>query len=611
MSNKVSFFNLSIKRILSDNDSILDQARIRLIYYGLLLAFLGLMAIIPNVYSLHANMQTEISFVLLACLLILFKYFTYRPDFQLVSHILLILGTILVTTVIYVVFQDVNIIVIQLVILIILFGYYMVGIKWGTTYSLVNLAIILFYLVVIDSNHFMSQVRPEKLDSYTITVVVFFNFILIMFIQGHFYSAFLKNITQLKGFADSEKQLNEKLEVAIQRSEKSSQVQSEFLSTMSHEIRTPLNAVIGMSNLLLMESPRPDQKENLEILRFSAGNLLTLVNDVLDFNKIESGKITFENIKFSLDELMQNICGGQTMKAEEKGLNFQLHVDTYLKTRYLIGDPTRLSQIIFNLVSNAIKFTTRGTVKVNVTCIEDRHNEAVVKFSIRDSGIGIAQDKIAAIFEPFTQESITTTRQFGGTGLGLSIVKRLLDLQGGTIQVTSEIGVGTEFSVIMEFPVSTDMVPPEEKIKKITPTDNSGPSRSSGAEFKLNRLQVLIAEDNAVNVMLMKKLFSKWDIIPVIAENGERAIELLQYGNFDVILMDLQMPVLDGIEATQIIRRMADPKKANIPIIALTASALFDIKDKVYNSGMNDYVSKPFKPNELLEKILGLVGVER
>ncbi|MEO6522349.1 MAG: ATP-binding protein [Mucilaginibacter sp.] len=606
MSKNISLFNLSVKRILSESDSILDQARIRLIYYGLLLAFLGLVAVIPNVYSLHANMQTNIGILLLFTLLILFKYFTWNPDFIAVSHVLLIIGTLLVTTVIFVVFQDVNIIVIQLVILIILFGYYMLGTRWGTIYSLINLSVMLFYMVGVNSNHLMSQIRPEKLDSYTITVVVFFNFILIMFIQGHFYGAFLRNIKQLKDFADSEKQLSEKLGHAMHRSEKSSQVQSEFLSTMSHEIRTPLNAVIGMSNLLLMESPRPDQKENLEILRFSAGNLLTLVNDVLDFNKIESGKITFENIKFNLDELMQNICGGQMMKAEEKGLTFQLHVDSYLKTRYLIGDPTRLSQIIFNLVSNAIKFTTRGTVKVSVSCIEDRHNEATIKFSIRDSGIGIAEDKIAAIFEPFTQESITTTRQFGGTGLGLSIVKRLLDLQGGTIQVTSEIGIGSEFSVTMEFPVSTDMITPEEKIKKLAVPDAG---RANGT-FQISKLQVLIAEDNAVNVMLMKKLFSKWDITPVIAENGERAVELLQYGNFDVILMDLQMPVLDGLEATKIIRKMVDPKKANIPIIALTASALFDIKDKVYNSGMNDYVSKPFKPNELLEKILGLVGVD-
>jgi signal transduction histidine kinase/ActR/RegA family two-component response regulator len=600
MSRRISFFNLSIKNILSDDDSILDQARIRLIYYGLLLAFIGLFAIIPNVYSLHETMQTYLSVIVFFILLGLFKYFTYNPDFAIVSHTLIVVGTLFVLTVVYVVFQDVNIIVIQLVILIILFGYYMLGVKWGTIYSLINLVPILVYLVWVDSSHMMSQVRPEKLDGYTVTVSVFFNFILIMFIQGHFYGAFLKNIEQLKGFADSEKQLNEKLGLAMERSEKSSQAQSEFLSTMSHEIRTPLNAVIGMSNLLMMESPRPDQKENLEILRFSAGNLLTLVNDVLDFNKIESGKITFENIKFNLHELVQNICGGQIMKAEEKGLNFQLYVDDFLKTRYIIGDPTRLSQIIFNLISNAIKFTTRGTVKVNVSCIEDRHNEATIKFSIRDSGIGIAEDKIATIFEPFTQESITTTRQFGGTGLGLAIVKRLLDLQGGSIHVTSEIGVGSEFYVIMEFPVSTDVLAPEEQIKK-SAVVNKG-------DFHLNKLQVLIAEDNAVNVMLMKKLLSKWDITPVIAENGERAVELLQYGNFDIILMDLQMPVLDGFEATKIIRRMPDPQKANVPIIALTASALFDIKDRVYTSGMNDYVSKPFKPNELLEKIVNLVS---
>lgn len=609
MSKKISFFNLSINKILSAEDSILDQARIRLIYYGLLLAFVGILAIVPNVYSLHLTMQTNLSIVLLTCLFVLFKYFTYEPDFEGVSHALLVLGTFLILTIVYVVFQDVNIIVIQLVILVILFGYYMLGVKWGTIYSLINIAPILLYLIVLNNNKLLTQTRPEKLDSYTTTVVMFFNFILIMFIQGHFYGAFLKNIKQLEDFAGSEKQLNEKLGFAMQRSEQSSQVQSEFLSTMSHEIRTPLNAVIGMSNLLLMESPRPDQKENLEILRFSASNLLTLVNDVLDFNKIESGKITFESIKFNLEELMQNICGGQMMKAEEKGLKFELNVDSYLQSRYLIGDPTRLSQIIFNLISNAIKFTTRGSVKVKVSCIEDRHNEATVKFAIRDSGIGIAEDKVLAIFEPFTQESITTTRQFGGTGLGLSIVKRLLDLQGGTIHVTSEIGTGSEFSVIMEFLVSTDVIIPQEKVKKFDVADSKVNNNDSGT-YQISKLQILIAEDNAVNVMLMKKLFSKWDITPVIAENGERAIELLQYGNFDVILMDLQMPVLDGLEATKIIRKMLDPKKASIPIIALTASALFDIKDKVYNSGMNDYVSKPFKPNELLEKILGLVGVE-
>ncbi|OCX52890.1 hypothetical protein BEL04_00745 [Mucilaginibacter sp. PPCGB 2223] len=596
---RISFYNLSIKNIISRDDSILDQARIRLIYYGLILSFVGILAILPNVYNLHESMQFTLAVILLFVFFILFKYFTFIPDWVAVSHALLAMGTGVIFFSVYFLFQSVNIIVIQLVLLIILFGYYMLDVTWGTVYSLINLASVLGFLVYDDATHTLTKLRPETIDGYTMIVSVFFNFIIIMFIQGHFYNAFVKNIKELKGFADSEKQLNEKLEKAMIRSEKSSEAQSDFLSTMSHEIRTPLNAVIGMSNLLMMENPRPDQKENLEILRFSAGNLLTLINDVLDFNKIESGKIAFENIKFNLNELMQNICGGQMVKAQEKGLDFSLHVDGFLKTRYMIGDPTRLSQIIFNLISNAIKFTKKGGVKVSVTCVQDRHNEATIRFSIQDSGIGIADDKIAAIFEPFTQESITTTRQFGGTGLGLAIVKRLLELQGVSINVTSEIGVGSEFFFVMDFPVSTDTLVPEEPLRNITPAERG--------DYPIGNMQVLIAEDNPVNVMLMKKLFSKWNITPVIAENGERAIELLQYGNFDIILMDLQMPVLDGFEAAKAIRKMPDPKKATIPIIALTASALFDIKDRVYNAGMNDYVSKPFKPNELMDKMLNLV----
>ncbi|WP_448697989.1 ATP-binding protein [Mucilaginibacter sp. AW1-3] len=596
---RISFFNLSIKNIISEDDSILDQARIRLIYYGLILSFVGILAILPNVFNLHESIQFSMSLIMLLVFFILFKYFTYIPDWVTVSHALLATGTGVVFFSVYILFQNVNIIVIQLVLLIILFGYYMLDVKWGTFYSLANLLPILAFLIYDDANHILTKLKPETIDGYTMIVCVFFNFIIIMFLQGHFYGAFVKNIKQLKEFADSEKRLNEKLEKAMVRSEKSSEAQSDFLSTMSHEIRTPLNAVIGMSNLLMMESPRPDQKENLEILRFSAGNLLTLINDVLDFNKIESGKIAFENIKFNLNELMQNICGGQMLKAQEKGLGFNLHVDGFLKTRYMIGDPTRLSQIIFNLISNAIKFTKKGGVKVSITCVQDRHNEATIRFSIKDSGIGIADDKIAAIFEPFTQESITTTRQFGGTGLGLAIVKRLLELQNVNINLTSEIGVGSEFYFIMDFPVSTDSMVVEEPLRHITPAERG--------DYPIGNMQVLIAEDNPVNVMLMKKLFSKWNITPVIAENGERAIELLQYGNFDIILMDLQMPVLDGFEASKAIRKMPDPKKATIPIIALTASALFDIKEKVYNAGMNDYVSKPFKPNELMDKMLNLV----
>jgi signal transduction histidine kinase/CheY-like chemotaxis protein len=602
MDKFAGVFNFSIKNILTEGLSIIDQARIRLVYYGLLLGMVGILVVLPNAITLHDNIQLVSAYFLFGTFLILFKYFTYKPDVEFVSHALLIIGSFFMLFSVYVTFQSINIIIIQLIILIILYSFYMLGGKWGTIYSMANLLPVLGYLLYSSFNNTLLSIKPEKIDSYTMIVGLFFNFILIMFIQGHFYNAFLKNIKQLKELARTEKQLNEQLGIAVEKSEKSSQVQSDFLSTMSHEIRTPLNAVIGMSNLLMMESPRPDQKENLEILRFSAGNLLTLINDVLDFNKIESGKIAFESIKFNLSELMNNICGGQMLKASEKGLNFQLHVDDFFKSKYVIGDPTRLSQIMFNLVSNAIKFTTKGGVKVAVTCAQDRLNEVVIKFSVRDTGIGISAEKINAIFEPFTQESITTTRQFGGTGLGLAIVKRLLELQNVNISLVSEEGTGSEFFFLMTLPVSSEMIIPEaEPVKRVVVTN------MDRSDYKLANLQVLIAEDNPVNVMLMKKLFSKWGITPVIAENGERAIELFQYGSFDIILMDLQMPILDGFEAAKAIRKMPDVRKANVPIIALTASALFDIKDKVYESGMNDYVSKPFKPTELVEKMLTLV----
>jgi CheY-like chemotaxis protein len=372
---------------------------------------------------------------------------------------------------------------------------------------------------------------------------------------------------------------------------------------MSHEIRTPLNAVIGMSNLLITGSPRPDQKENLEVLKFSAGNLLSIVNDVLDFNKIESGKLVFENIKFNLAELMQNICGGQTLVAQQKGLVFKLEMDNSLSNKLVFGDPTRIAQIIFNLISNAIKFTPTGNIWVRAKCVEDRHNTVTVKFTVKDTGIGIEEENMGVIFEPFIQESVSTTRQYGGTGLGLAIVKRLLELQGLKIQVISKPGEGSEFSFNMEFPVSTEpVVAPTPGQPVHQPTVENSQS--------LRNVRMLIAEDNPVNVMLMKKLLSKWNINPSIAENGERAVELVQYGNFDIILMDLQMPVMNGFDATIEIRKMPDPKKAGIPIIALTASALFDIRDQVYEAGMNDYVSKPFKPDELFEKIQNLVTTE-
>ena len=597
MSKEISFFNFSINNILTDEQSVLDQARIRLLYYGFWIVFVAVAGLLVSVYFQHQVMLIITGCIVLCCLLFLFKYLTWRPDWRQISHALLIVATLVNLNNVYIAMQTVDIITVQVILLVILFSFYMLGQGWGLFYSLLNLLPVLVFLVLSYHENYFILLRPEKVDQTTIIISLFANFLIIIFIHSHFYNAFFKNIKQLKETSEEQIELNNKLELAIEKAEKSSQVKSEFLSTMSHEIRTPLNAVIGMSNLMIMGDPRPDQRENLNVLKFSANNLLAIVNDVLDFNKIESGKVVFENIRFNLAELMHNICGAQILKAEQKGLVFTLEIDPELQNKVLFGDPTRVTQILFNLVSNAIKFTKNGNVWVKALCYEDRHNTVTINFIVRDTGIGIEKDNLESIFEPFTQESITTTRQYGGTGLGLAIVKRLLELQGLHMQVTSTIGEGSEFSFSMEFPVSTETV---EEWNEKNPLFHSE---------SLSTLRMLIAEDNPVNVLLMKKLLSKWKINPTIAENGERAIEMLQYGNFDIILMDLQMPVLNGFDAAMEIRKLPDPKKACIPIIALTASALYDIKEKVFNSGMNDYVSKPFKPEELMEKIQHLVNL--
>jgi len=595
MSKNVSFFNFSINKILSSDQSILDQARIRLLYYGFLILFVAVGGLLISVYFQHQVILTITASIVLVLLAGLFKYLTYRPSWQRISHALLIMVTLVNINNVYIVFQKVDIITVQVILLAILFSFYMLGQAWRLFYSLLNVIPVLTFLVLDYNESYFIPLRAERVDQSTIIISLFANFLVIIFIHSHLYNAFFSNIKQLKETGDAQAELNKKLELAIEKAEKSSQVKTEFLSTMSHEIRTPLNAVIGMTNLMLMGNPRADQKENLDVLKFSANNLLAIVNDVLDFNKIESGKVIFEHIRFNLVDLMQNICGGQQLRAEEKGLAFHLKIDPNLQQKEFFGDPVRITQVLFNLVSNAIKFTKSGSIWVKAYCYEDRHNTVTVNFTVKDTGIGIEKSNLESIFEPFTQESITTTRQYGGTGLGLAIVKRLLELQGLHMNVSSKIGEGSEFSFNMEFPVSTE-------------NSGAGAKDNIGANDGLGSLRMLIAEDNPVNVLLMKKLLAKWDIVPTIAENGERAIEMLQYGNFDIVLMDLQMPVMNGFDAAMEIRKFADSKKAGIPIIALTAAALYDLKEQILNAGMNDYVSKPFKPEELMEKIQSLVA---
>lgn len=605
MDSGISFFNFSVNKITSKEELGLDNGRIRLLYYGLVLAIYVLCVLQVNLYYKPLPMLAATNGVMLLSAIILFKALTYRPNWRAIAHIALIIGTLINLFDVLVVLQSFGNVGIGAIIIVVLFSFYMLGQKWGAFYSLLNLIPVIAFVALQHNGIYFINVTPEKTGQLTFIISMIASFGIGVYINSHFYTVLAKSSELLKDTNEKQKALNQKYEQAIEKVEKSYEAKSEFLSTMSHEIRTPLNAVIGMSNLLLMGEPRPDQKENLEVLKFSAANLLSIVNDVLDFNTIESGKQVFENTKMNIAQLMQNICGGQTLQAQEKGLGFDLEVDEVLHKKEVYGDPTRITQVVFNLISNAIKFTHDGTIHVKVTCVEDRHNMVAVNFAVKDTGIGIVQDKLNLIFEPFTQESLSTTRQYGGTGLGLAIVKRLLESQGVKIQVASQPGIGSEFSFNMDFPVHTEKQQAAALNGSHQPNENNALVEAAN---NLRALRVLIAEDNPVNVMLMKKLLSKWEISPTIAENGERAVDLMHCSNFDIILMDLQMPLMNGFDAAIQIRKMSDPKKSTVPIIALTASALADIKEKVYASGMNEYISKPFKPTELLEKMQQLTS---
>ena len=377
---------------------------------------------------------------------------------------------------------------------------------------------------------------------------------------------------------------------ARKKAEEAAQSKQLFMSTMSHEIRTPLNEVIGITNLLLQGNPREDQMDYIKTLKFSGNHLLTLVNDVLDYNKMESGKIIFEQTQFNLSDFLDEILRSYSFRAKAKNLSFDIKKANDLPSQ-VIGDPIRLNQILSNLLSNALKFTLFGSIQVIVKELNRTNNQSKMEFTVTDTGIGIPKDKHSLIFDSFTQASSDTTRHFGGTGLGLAICKKLIELQGGTITIDSEPEKGSTFAFVISFGISE---------KGVQGPTSEVPESFIGLEGK----KVLVAEDNKVNFFVANKFLVGWGILVTHAENGQIALDILDKEDFDLILMDLHMPVMDGIEATRIIRKSDIPRIKDIPIVALTAAIMSESHDKIDDLKINDYVLKPFKPHDLFERIL-------
>lgn len=434
----------------------------------------------------------------------------------------------------------------------------------GAPFALLSCGVMLLVFLVINLHYFWLMVPPKAL--------VFAGYVLFFFLQ----SLVLSN-----RFAST-------MNKATQEAKQGLRAKTEFLSTMSHEIRTPLNAVIGMAHLLLRNNPRKDQEENMNVLLFSANNLLAIVNDILDYNKIEAGKINFETVPMDINSISKNIISGLQDKAAEKQIELVLEIESRL-TRKVFGDPTRLSQVIYNLVHNAIKFTEKGSVKLSVCAKAITTSSVTLEFVVIDTGIGIAPEKQKMIFERFTQADSSTSRTYGGTGLGLAIIKGILGLQGVTLQLQSEPGKGSMFYFTQSFPLTNE--PVANDAAAVAPTIQ---------DKQLEGVSILVVEDNPFNVMVAKSLLEQGGARVDIAGNGMEALEKVTTGNYRLILMDLNMPVMDGFEATRELRKRGE----TLPIIALTASLPAEVEKDVLDSGLSGIVVKPFNPDELFRVIL-------
>ena len=398
--------------------------------------------------------------------------------------------------------------------------------------------------------------------------------------QEPYVVAFAQDVTER---IRAERQLKEAKKVT----EETARTKEKFLANMSHEIRTPMNGILGITALLQKTKLDKEQYSFLQMIQDSAQNLLNIINDILDLEKIRSGEIVLEKIEFDIAAKLQSAL--QLFQVEANRKNLLLKLDSHIGNSYPVtGDPTRFTQILNNLLSNAIKFTPAGTITLYAGIENETEKETLLHFYVQDNGIGIEENKLIKIFQPFTQAYAETTRKYGGTGLGLAITKNLIELQKGQVWVESQVKKGSIFHFTIRYAKATPSEQPQDKTIVNEPVKN-----------KLGKLKILLAEDNEINLLLARSILQYWGFEARVAVNGNEVIRLMQEEDFDIVLMDIQMPEKSGIDAAREIRAMTDPVKNSVPIIALTANALKGEEQKYFAVGMNDYLTKPFTEKEL------------
>ncbi|MBK7031007.1 MAG: response regulator [Bacteroidales bacterium] len=434
----------------------------------------------------------------------------------------------------------------------------------------------------------ISELKPVIGEELELPNGIFFERDYLPIISGN---TFLGHLWQYKDITNR-KNAEKALKKATEAAQAASLAKSRFLANMSHEIRTPLNAIVGMIRILNDTGLDDKQQILLRNLNTSSDNLLSIITDILDFSKIESGEIDLEKTDFDIHELFRNIYDTYKYKAREKDLQFGMISDPAIKS-CLLGDPVRIQQVLQNLLSNAIKFTSEGKVEIRNELLAIENGHFRIKFSVIDTGIGVSPENQKKIFDSFKQEDESTTRIYGGTGLGLAISSQLVGLMGGKLQLNSKKDSGSTFYFTIELPMGLQ---PAVQIPDSTPVPTSE---------SLEGVRILLVEDNKFNQFIAQALLMKWGAVSDVAENGKKAIELIGKHKYDLILMDIQMPEMDGITATSLLR---NEMKIETPILALTANVVKGVMEKCIEAGMDGYVSKPFDANDFYRKITSVLG---